>query len=142
MDARGHENGRQVFRPSRILATLTAVSGLLWLGVFVYLCTFRGVPLHLFASVVFFVALFAVATVYYGRSAIVVEGSQLTYRGMVRTLQFGFQDIRKLDVLPSLITVYAIRLPGRLVHFTSLFPQHRRLAQLLVEQAGLAPLRA
>lgn len=132
---------RQVFRPSPVLAVLMALAGLLWLGVLLYLSTFRGVPLRTLLSALFFVAFFAVAFLYYARSAIVVEGRQLIYRGMVRTRRFRVQDIRKLDVLPSLITVYAIRLPGKLVHFTSLFPHHQRLARLLVEQAGLAPLR-
>jgi hypothetical protein len=133
---------RQVFRPSPVLAVLMAVAGGLWLAVLLYLSTFRGVPLKVLLSAGFFVLFFAVSFVYYARSSIVVEGRQVVYRGMLRTLRFGFHEVRKLDVLPSLITVYAIRLPGRFVHFTSLFPNHRRLAELLVEQAGLAPLPA
>ena len=129
-----------MFRPSRVLAGSMAGAGLLWAAVLVYLCTFDGVPLKLILGVLFFVLFFAVSCIYYTRSAIIVEGRQLMYRGMLRTLRFGFEDVRKLDVLPSLITVYAIRLPGRLVHFTSLFSQHRRLARLLVEGAGLSPL--
>jgi hypothetical protein len=140
MGARDDTATRQVFRPNRLLAAAMAGAGALWLGVFIYLCTFDGVPLSTMLSVLFFIAFFAVSLLYYARSAIVVEGGQLVYRGLVRTLRFGFQDIRKVDVVPGIITVYAIRLPGRFVHFTSLFTQHRRLAQLLVERAGLAPL--
>jgi hypothetical protein len=142
MGARDALEGRQVFRPSRVLAVLMAAAGALWLAVLLYLSTFEGVPLRLYLSCGFFILFFAVAFLYYARSAIVVEGRQLTYRGLVRTMHFRLQDIRRLEVLPSIITVYAIRLPGQLVHFTSLFPHHRHLAQLLVERAGLGPLTA
>jgi len=47
----------------------------------------------------------------------------------------------KVDVVPGPVTVYAVRLRGQLVHFTSFFAQHRRLMELLVDRAGLAPVR-
>ncbi|MGQ0506456.1 MAG: PH domain-containing protein, partial [Myxococcaceae bacterium] len=53
--------------------------------------------------------------------------------------RLAYADIRKLDVLPGPVTVYAIRGEGRLVHFTSFFKHHQALMALLVERAGLAP---
>ncbi|XXF81633.1 PH domain-containing protein [Myxococcaceae bacterium GXIMD 01537] len=119
-----------------------AAAGLLWIAVLVYLLNFEGVPLQTFLSAVFFVLFFAVSVAYYGRARIVVDARGMTYRGMVRTRHFAFDDIRKVDVLPGLVTVYAIRGRAGLIHFTSFFQHHRRLAQLLVERAGLAPMRS
>ncbi|MBZ4416989.1 PH domain-containing protein [Myxococcus sp. RHSTA-1-4] len=133
-------DGRQVFRPRRVLAACMAVAGLLWVSVLLYLFRFDGVPLKTFFSAGFFVLFFAVSLAYYARTLIVVDSRGITYRGMVRTRRFSFADIRKLDVLPGPVTVYAIRGKWGFVHFTSFFQHHRRLARILVERAGLAPL--
>jgi hypothetical protein len=118
-----------------------AAAGLLWLAVLGYLLTFDGVPLKTWLSTAFFIVFFAVSLAYYGRTRIVVDAGGITYRGMVRTRRFLFDDIRKVDVLPGLVTVYAIRCREGLVHFTSFFQHHQHLARLLVERAGLPALR-
>ena len=133
----------QVFRPRRLLAFLMAGAGLLWAAVLVYLLHFEGVPFKTFFAVGFFLVLFSLSGAYYGRTAIFVDSKGVTYRGVVRTRRFSFADIRKVDVLPGPgLIVYAIRGRGREVHFTSFFAHHRRLMQLLVERAGLSPLRS
>jgi len=76
-----------------------------------------------------------------GRTAIVVDSMGLTYRGIVRTEFFTFDDIRKVDVLHGPVTVYAIRGKGRFVHFTSFVKHHQILVALLIGRAGLAPMR-
>lgn len=129
---------REVFRPVRILPILMGAAGLIWLGVFVYLMTFDGVPLKIILSALFFVVFFAISLTYYGRSAIYVDQDGVTYRGMIRTRRLSFAEIRKLDVLPGPVTVYAIRTRESFCHFTSFFRHHKRLANLLVERAGLA----
>jgi hypothetical protein len=135
--------GKQVFRPHAVLAAIMGFATLLWLGVLVYLLRFDGVPVQTFLSAVFFVLFFAVSVTYYGRTRIIVDSGGITYRGLVRTRRFTFADISKVEVLPGPVTVYAVRAGRRgLVHFTSLFADHRRLARLLVERAGLLPLRA
>lgn len=142
MTGRDQKAGKQVFRPHAVLAGIMAVAALLWLGVLVYLLRFDGVPLQTFLSAVFFVLFFGVSVTYYGRTRIVVDAGGMTYRGLVRTRRFSFADIRKVDVLPGPVTVYAVRGTRGLVHFTSLFAHHRHLASLLVERSGLTPLRA
>lgn len=143
MTSRGADTGsRQVFRPRRVLAVAMAAAGALWLFVLAYLFRFDGVPLKTVLSAVFFVLFFGVSLTYYARTRIVVDKAGITYRGMVRTCRFAFDEIRKIEILPGPVTVYAVRGPQRFVHFTSFFVEHRRLAQLLVERAGLAPLPA
>jgi Bacterial PH domain len=141
MDGRIPEaGGRQIFRPRRVLAALMAAAGVLWVTVLVYLLRFDDVPVNTFLAVIFFVVFFAVSLMYYARTRIVVDARGVTYRGMVRTRHYAFQDIRKVDVMPGPVTVYAIRdTGGGFVHFTSFFQHHRRLAALLVERAGLRP---
>ncbi|KFA90170.1 hypothetical protein Q664_29790 [Archangium violaceum Cb vi76] len=142
MDRGDSKAGRQVFRPHAVLAAIMGAATLLWLGVLLYLLRFDGVPVQTFLSAIFFVLFFAVSVTYYGRTRIIVDSGGITYRGMVRTRRFSFADINKVDVLPGPVTVYAVRGKRGLVHFTSLFAHHRHLARLLVERAGLSPLRA
>ena len=133
--------GRQVFRPRRVLAAIMGVAGILWVVMLmVLLLKFQNVPTKTYLTVIFFIALFAVSLTYYARTRIVVDARGITYRGMVRTRSFSFTEIRKVDVLPGPVTVYAIRTNGCLVNFTSFFQHHRRLAALLVEPAKLAPM--
>ena len=127
----------EVFRPHRILAVVMALAGLLWVATGALLLTFDGVPWKTWASVAFFIVFFAVSTGYYARSAIVVEGESLTYRGILRTRRCGMSEIRKLEILPGLITVYSIRVSEGVMHFTSLFSRHQALARLLVDRSGL-----
>jgi hypothetical protein len=115
-------------------------AGLLWIWVLFYLLQFHGVPLKTFVSTGFFIAFFALSLAYYGRTAIFVDSAGFTYRGIVRTRRFAFDDIRKVHVLPGPVTVYSVRARGSGIHFTSFFAHHRQLMELLVEKAGLAPL--
>jgi hypothetical protein len=118
---------------------MMAAAGVLWVTVLGYLLSFDGVPLKTFLAAIFFIVFFGVSLMYYARTRIVVDARGITYRGMVRTRRFSFTQIRKVDVMPGPVTVYAIRdTEGGLVHFTSFFQHHRRLAELLVERAGLS----
>ncbi len=115
------------------------LAGSLWGVVLVYLMTFREVPARTFLSALFFVGFFGLSVLYYVRTAIFIDARGLTYRGIVRTERFSFEDIRKVDVIPGLVTVYSVRAGARFVHFTSFFGHHRRLVDLVVEKAGLRP---
>lgn len=142
-DMQGLERGQGtlVFRPRPILAALMAAAGIVWIATLVYLFRFEGVPTKTFVSAGFFIVFFGISLAYYARTAIVVDQSGVTYRGIVRTQRFSFADILKVDVMPGPVTVYAVRFRGKFVHFTSFFAQHRRLMELLVDRAGLAPTR-
>jgi Bacterial PH domain len=142
MDRRDAKAGKQVFRPHAVLAAVMGAATLLWSGVLVYLLRFDGVPVQTFLSALFFVLFFGVSVTYYGRTRIVVDSGGMTYRGLVRTRRFSFADIRKVDVLPGPVTVYAVRGNRGFVHFTSLFAHHRHLARLLIERSGLSPMGA
>ena len=140
MSPRRAEESEEVFRPRRALGLAMAVAGTLWLAVLALLVHFQGVPLRTVLSAVFFVLFFAVSVTYYVRTAIRVDARGFTYQGILHRRQFSFSDIRKVDILPGLVTVYAVRSSAAPVHFTSFFARHRELAALLVERAGLAPV--
>jgi hypothetical protein len=129
----------EVFRPSKLLAILMASAGALWCGVLIYLMTFRDVPLKTLCSALFFVVFFALSLAYYVRTSIEIDGAGITYHGVLHTRHFTFEEIKKVDVLPGPIIVYAVRGPGGLVHFTSFFRHHRRLMALLIQRAQLTP---
>ena len=114
-----------------------AIAGLFWVAVLVYLLHFDGVPWRLPVAALFFIVLFGGAVAYYGRTAIFVDHRGVTYRGLLRTRRLSFSEIRNLEVLPGLVTVYAVCAPAARMIFTSLFAHHRQLADLLVERSGL-----
>jgi hypothetical protein len=132
----------EVFRPSKLLACLMAGAGALWCSVLFYLLTFRDVPLKTLLSALFFVIFFALSLAYYVRTSIEIDATGITYHGVLRTRHFGFDEIKKVDILPGPIIVYAVRGPGGLVHFTSFFRHHKRLMELLIERAQLSPQQA
>ncbi len=140
MNAGATDSSPEIFRPRKVLAAAMGAAGVLWMVVLGYLIQFDRVPARTVLSVLFFIAFFGLSLMYYVRTAILVDRRGMTYRGMVRTERFTFEDIRKVDVLPGPVTVYAIRGKGRLVHFTSFFKHHRRLMNLLIERAGLSPI--
>src|SRR5690349_11294577 len=129
-----------VFRPRRAFAIAMAAAGAVWIAVLLYLLQFEGVPARTFLSTGFFIAFFGMSVAYYARSAIFVDPSGFTYRGIVRTQRFSFQEIDKVHVLPGPVTVYSVRARSSGIHFTSFFTRHKQLLELLVEQAGLDPL--
>lgn len=137
----GASEDRQIFRPHRVLAVLMALAGATWALALGFLLSFEGIPGRLLAGSALFVLFFAAATLYYARTSLVVDPDGVTYRGMLRTRRFFFGEIRRVDVFPGPITVYAIRGADGFCHFTNFFPGHRALADLLVQRAGLAPLR-
>ncbi len=138
MPRRTEEKPREVFRPFVLLPILMALAGALWTGVLLYLLTFDGIPTQTLLSAGGFALFFALALLYYGRSAVLVDDQGVTWRGMVTRSRVSWAEIRRMHVLPGPITVYAVRTPRKLWHFTSFFRNHRRLADLLVERAGLA----
>jgi len=79
-----------VFRPRPILAALMAVAGIVWIATLIYLFRFDGVPARTFFSAGFFIVFFGISLAYYARTAIVVDQSGVTYRGIVRTHRFSF----------------------------------------------------
>lgn len=130
----------QVFRPSLALGAAMGFAAALWLAALIFLCAV-GESASQVVSAAALLVFFAVALVYYVRSRIVVDAGGLIVRTLVRTVRLSFADIRHVEVLPGPVTVYAVRAQGRLFHFTSFFRQHRRLAALLVDRAGLCPNR-
>ncbi len=118
---------------------MNAFAGALWLAALAYLLQFDGVPAKLVLGVGFFVGFFALALAYYLRARITVDATGIIYRGLLRSRRVRYEDIQRVNVLPGPVTVYAIRVGPRQLHFTSFFRGHRKLASLLVERARLAP---
>src|SRR5260370_14835852 len=106
----------EIFRPRKVLAAAVGAGGMVWCAVLIYLTQFDRVPARTFLSALFFVLFFALSLTYYARTAIFVDGAGGTYRGIMRTEHFSFQDIRNVHVLPGRVTVYAIRRNVRFVH--------------------------
>lgn len=132
----------EVFRPRRVLAVAVGVCAALWLLALGYLLSLGGAPWPTLLFAALFVAFFTVALAYYGRSAFFVDSRGFIYRGMWRSARFGFEEVRRVSVLPGPVTVYSVRARGRILHFTNLFRGHRRLMELLVQRSGLAPSAA
>jgi hypothetical protein len=127
----------RIFRPQPVLGVAMAVAAAFWLAVLVFLVKNPIVPTKTYLSTAFFVVLFLSSVFYYARTAILVDGDGLTYRGMVREVRLKFEDIQRLAVLPGLITLYTVHAGGSTFSFSSFFQRHRELVTLLRERAAL-----
>lgn len=125
-----------VYRPHRALAFAMAGAMLFWAYALYFLSGFDGVPWKTLATAFAFTAFFAVAALYYGRSAFFVDDEGFTVRGILRTSRFRFKDIRAVRVLPGPLTVYSVSAKNRFIHFTSFYRRHRKLMQTLVDRSG------
>lgn len=125
-----------IYRPHRALAAAMAGAMLFWAYALYFLAGHGGVPWKTLATAGAFTVFFAVAAIYYARSAVLVDDSGFTVRGIVRTSRFRFNDIRAVRVLPGPLTVYSISAANRFIHVTSFYRRHRKLMQTLVERSG------
>ena len=127
----------RTFRPQPLLGVAMAVAASFWLAVLVFLFKNPAVPLKTFLSTGFFVVLFLASVFYYARTAILVDGEGLTYRGMVREVRLTFGEIQKLAVIPGLITLYTVHAGRSTFSFSSFFQRHKELVELLRDRAEL-----
>ena len=128
---------KRIFRPQPFLGVSMAVAAVFWISVLAFLVANPTVPLKTFASTAFFVILFVASVFYYLRTAILVDGEGITYRGMVREVRLRFDDIQRLAVLPGLITLYTVHAGRHTFSFSSFFQRHKELIALLRERAAL-----
>ncbi len=128
---------QRTFRPQPLLGVAMAVAAVFWISVLAFLVVNPTVPLKTFASTVFFVVLFVASVFYYVRTAILVDGEGITYRGMVRVVRLRFDDIQRLAVIPGLITLYTVHAGRQTFSFSSFFQRHKELVELLRERAAL-----
>ena len=126
-----------VFRPQPLLGVSMAIAAAFWLSVLVFLIQNPIVPAHTFVSAAFFVLMFLLSVLYYARTAIVVDGAGVTYRGIMRSTRIAFDELQKLSAVPGLITVYTVSGARKSISFTSFFQRHRELAALVRERAAL-----
>lgn len=127
-----------VYRPHRLLTGAMAGAALFWGYALYFLWGYADVPWKTLVTAGVFTGFFLLACLYYGRSAFFVDDSGFTYRGMIRTLRFSFDDVRAVRVLPGPLTVYSVSTPGGLLHFTSFYRRHRTLMKTLLERSGTA----
>jgi hypothetical protein len=128
----------ETFRPRAVLRTVVLAADTLWIAVFVALLGLHGATKTAFLSAAFFIALFTACSMFYGRLAYTVSDSGLTVRTFSAVRHFPFDDILRVDVLPSLLgTSYAVRTRLGSLQFSSLLGGHERLCHLIVRRAGL-----
>lgn len=128
---------KRIFRPQPFLGVAMALAAVFWISVLAFLVVNPTVPLKTFASTGFFVILFVASVFYYVRTAILVDGEGITYRGMVRETRLRFADIQRLAVLPGLITLYTVHAGPQTFSFSSFFQRHKELVEVLRERAKL-----
>jgi hypothetical protein len=127
----------RTFRPQPALGIAMAVAAAFWLAVLAFLVKNPVVPAKTFLSTGFFVILFVSSVAYYARTAVVVDGEGLIYRGMLKEVRLKFDEIQRLAVLPGLITLYTVHAGRRTFSFSSFFQRHKELVALLRERAEL-----
>lgn len=128
----------ETFRPWMALRTVVMAADTLWIGVFFALGLMGGATRSAFLSAAFFVALFTACSIFYNRLSFTVSEVGLTVRSLAVEKTVAFDDILRVDVLPSpLGTSYAVRTRLGSLTFSSLLAGHQRLCDLIVRRARL-----
>jgi hypothetical protein len=128
----------RTFRPSTVLIGVLAAAAVSWLGVLALLLNLRGVEGHTYLAVFFFIGFFGVFLVYYSTQAIVGHSSGLVVRRFYGLKSFEFHDILKIEVYPGpAMTIYDVCTRRGPIQFSSWFPGHKELLDLLIREASL-----
>lgn len=128
----------RTYRPSGLLIGVLAGAAVIWLAVLARLLSLRGVEGHTYLSVFFFIGFFGVFLVYYSTQAIVVHSSGLVVRRFLGLKSFEFHDIFKIEVSPGFaMTIYNVFTRRGPIQFSSWFPGHKELCELLIREAEL-----
>jgi hypothetical protein len=128
----------ETFRPWMALRTLVMAADTLWIATFFALAVMHGATKSAFFSAAFFVALFTACSIFYNRLSFTVSESGLTMRTLSMERTVPFDDILRVDVLPTLLgTSYAVRTRLGSLTFSSLLAGHQRLCDLIVRRARL-----
>ncbi len=102
------------------------------------LLNLHGVEGRTYLAVFFFIGFFGAFLVYYSTQAIVVHSSGLVVRRFLGLKSFEFQDIFKIEVHPGLaMTIYDVFTRRGPIQFSSWFPGHKELLDLLIREAQL-----
>ena len=129
----------ETFRPWMALRTVVMAADTLWIGTLFALALMNGATKSAFLSAAFFVVLFTACSIFYNRLSFTVSDSGLTVRTLSLEKTVSFDDILRVDVLPSILgTSYAVRTRLGSLTFSSLLAGHQRLCDLIVRRARLA----
>ena len=128
----------ETFRPWMALRTVVMAADTLWIGTLFALALMNGATKSAFLSAAFFVVLFTACSIFYNRLSFTVSDSGLTVRTLSLEKTVSFDDILRVDVLPSILgTSYAVRTRLGSLTFSSLLAGHERLCDLIVRRARL-----
>ena len=128
----------ETFRPWVALRTVVMAADTLWIGVLLALAVMHGATQSAFFSAAFFVVLFTACSIFYNRLSFTVSEAGLTVRSLALERTVPFDEILRVDVLPSpLGTSYAVRTRLGSLTFSSLLAGHQRLCDLIVRRARL-----
>jgi hypothetical protein len=128
----------RTYRPSGVLIGVLAASAVAWLGMLLLLLSVRGIEGRTYLAVFFFIGFFGIFLVYYSTQAIVVHETGLVVRRFLGLKSFEFHDIFKIEVHPGpAMTVYDVFTRRGPIQFSSWFPGHKELLDLLIREAQL-----
>lgn len=137
----GRDFAPQTFRPRAEIRWVVLGADYFWLFILFALIALRGASDAAFVGTAFFIALFTVCGLFYSQTAIVVTADGVVYRGLVERRMFGFDEILRVQARPGLVgTDYDVMTRRGLMQFSSIFKDHKRLFDLIVERAGLLSL--
>lgn len=130
----------EIFRPRLWVRGVVLLAVAHWVWVFFALVRYDSTSTQAFAGVGFFIALFTILGLFYNYQAIEVNSDGVIVRSVTSFREVRFADIQGVHVAPGFLqTSYSIRARKGSVSFTSLFANHQRLLELIVERARLSP---
>lgn len=130
----------RVFRPALWLRVPVAAALSCWIAVMLAAVVGHlSLPLQVWVSMGFFVALFTLVGAYYWSMRITVDEYAVTYKGMLAFRSYAYDDILEVRVTPAPgLTNYDVRTRWDGLCFSSLIAGHRDLAKMIVDRAHLS----
>lgn len=119
-----------------------AIGGGIYLWVLILMALLwqsERIPDLTYASVFFFIALFASVLVFYSGVTITADQYGVTYRGLVSFHTFPYESMLKVDVHTGFtgLVRYDVFTRAGLLQFSNFFGGHQTLLQMIGERAGL-----
>ena len=126
----------RTFRPARWVVVAFTLAAAWWAWAATWTAQQGAGEWSSLLGAAFFSALFALAATHHGLSAITVDEEGITHRGLLGATRGRWSQCGEFGVLPGPLTLYALRVSGRVVHFTNLYRHHRELARHLRLHVG------
>ena len=126
----------RTFRPARWVVVAFSLASAWWAWAATWTAQHGAGEWSTLLGAAFFSAMFGMAATHHGVSSITVDQDGITHRGLFGSTRGRWSQCETFGTLSGPLTLYVVRISGRLVRFTNLYRHHRELARHLHLHVG------